>query len=85
MDQNVEILIDSIKNLKNKLEAKEVELRYIQKHCNHIWPNKWSERVGRDYGCMSGAVDSVFRQNSPEIIAIQYKNCELCGKEKIKK
>lgn len=85
MDKRAKELISSIDSLKKKLETKEAELGNIQKNCNHDWPDEWSERVGRDYGCMSGAVDSVFRQSEPEIIAVYYKTCQNCGKEKTKR
>lgn len=84
MDKKVKDLIRSIDDLREKLKSKETELKKIQKKCHHVWPEKWSEKVGRDYGVMSAAVDPVLRTNSPEIIAVPYKICEICGKEKTK-
>ena len=81
MEPKVKRLVHSIEDLEKELKHKECKLENIRKDCSHVWPKEWSEKAGRDYHYLSGAVGPVLRCSTPEIITVQYKICEACGKE----
>ncbi|NTW14105.1 MAG: hypothetical protein HGA31_03690 [Candidatus Moranbacteria bacterium] len=84
MEKKTKELSRSIEDLEEELKRKKRQLESLQKECDHVWPEKWEERVEKDFSVMSGAFDRCCRESEPGLKIRYVKYCERCGKERKK-